>query len=157
MDDDSQKFTIFLVHHALVVKLPLKKCKPIPENIIAPKEVLSKRLEICTGPLSELELYLLTDSSLKITLQTPAFRLHLHKDMKIFKRISYPDTRNGSHSDDWVWTFNEFRVNFATKEMKNELESDADFRVIQLKKKLAEAKIKGKTNFEEEERPAKAS
>ena len=36
-DDDSQMFTIFLVDHALVVKLPLKKCKPIPENIIAPK------------------------------------------------------------------------------------------------------------------------
>ena len=119
--------------------------------------MLSKRLEICTGPLSELELYLLTDSSLKITLQTPAFRLHLHKDMKIFKRISYPDTRNGSHSDDLVWTFNEFRDNFATKEMKNKLESDVDFRVIQLKKKLAEAKVKGKATFEEHERPAKAS
>ena len=118
--------------------------------------MLSKRLELCTGTLSELEIYLLTDSSLKITLQTPAFRLHLHKDMKIFKRISYPDIRNGSHSDDWVWTFNEFRDNFATKEMKNELELDADYRMIQLKKKLAEAKIKGKTNFEEGERPVSA-
>ena len=36
-DDDSQIFTIFLVDHALLVKLPLKMCKPIPENIIPPK------------------------------------------------------------------------------------------------------------------------
>ena len=41
--------------------------------------------------------------------------------------------------------------------MKNKLESDVDFRVIQLKKKLAEAKVKGKATFEEQERPAKAS
>ena len=122
------------------------------------QEVLSKRLELCTGPLSELELFILMDS-LKITLQTPSFRLHLHKDMSIFKRFDYPDPRNanGTHSEDFVWTFSEFRDNFATKELKNELESDADFRVIQLKKKLAEAKIKGKSKFEEQKRPAKAS
>ena len=36
-DDDSKMFTIFLVDHALIVKRPLNMCKPIPENIIAPK------------------------------------------------------------------------------------------------------------------------
>merc|ERR1711894_473800 len=133
-------------------------CKSIPENVLLPKEVLSKRLELCSGPLSELEIFMLMDNSLKISLQTHSFRLHLDKEMKIFEKITFQDPGNVSQSgDELVWTFNEFRDNLMTEKIETEITSDCEFRAIQLKKKLAEAKINGKDKVKEPKKQANAS
>ena len=174
-DDESQILKIFLVDHALVVKQPPERCKSIPENVMPPKvshsslsfafyihliifvyqEVLSKRLELCSGPLSELEIFMLMDNSLKISLQTHSFRLHLNKEMKIFEKIV---SGNVSQSgDELVWTFNEFRDNLMTEKIETEFTSDSEFRAIQLKKKLAEAKIKGKDKLREPKKQGNVS
>ena len=174
-DDESQILKIFLVDHALAVKQPPERCKSIPENVMPPKvshsslsfdvyihliifvyqEVLSKRLELCSGPLSELEIFMLMDNSLKISLQTHSFRLHLNKEMKIFEKIV---SGNVSQSgDELVWTFNEFRDNLMTEKIETEFTSDSEFRAIQLKKKLAEAKIKGKDKLREPKKQGNVS
>ena len=177
-DDESQILKIFLVDHALAVNQPPEMCKSIPENVLLPKvsqsslslyfnihsitfvnqEVLSKRLELCSGPLSELEIFMLMDNSLKISLQTHSFRLHLDKEMKIFEKITFQDPGNVSQSgDELVWTFNEFRDNLMTEKIETEITSDCEFRAIQLKKKLAEAKINGKDKVKEPKKQANAS
>ena len=129
--------------------------------IIVSQEVLSKRLELCSGPLSELEIRLLTDNSLKISLQSSSsFRLHLNQKMKMFERISYPDPGSVSqHSvDDLYWTFSEVREKLMTKKTETGLTtSDSEFRMIQLKKKLSEVKINGKVRVEDPKRNAKSS
>ena len=101
--------------------------------------MLAKKLSVCPGPLSELELRMLTEGSLRISLNDSAFLLNLNKDMKIFEEVSL--LKDVSQSDSWDMTFPEFRDKLKFKEIKTDLFlDDAQRNMIHLKKKLSEAK-----------------